>query len=61
VRVRPRATEQLLSSAVAGNRSALAILRRDVQRVCDYFTRQGVQSDPATIVTKLAGHYGLGA
>jgi RIO kinase 1 len=38
---------------VGGNPSAEAILRRDVTRVCEYFARQGVPSDPAAIVDEL--------
>ena len=35
------------------NSKAYPILRRDVQRVCDYFAQQGVQADPAAITDRL--------
>lgn len=35
------------------NMSAFAILRRDVQRVCDYFRKQGVECKPATLAEEL--------
>jgi serine/threonine-protein kinase RIO1 len=40
------------------NSKADAILRRDITRVCEYFARQGVPSDPATIMDDLWGRYG---
>jgi RIO kinase 1 len=43
----------------ASNRSAAFILQRDVQRVCDYFIRQGVACDPAAIVADLSARYSL--
>jgi RIO kinase 1 len=41
------------------NPNAYAILQRDVERVCEYFARQGVRSDPAAIVGDLWGRYGV--
>jgi RIO kinase 1 len=35
------------------NRNAYAIFRRDVQRVCEYFRRQGVSSDPMGIADRM--------
>jgi RIO kinase 1 len=35
------------------NRSAFSIFKRDVQRVCEYFYRQGVQSDPRQLANEL--------
>jgi RIO kinase 1 len=35
------------------NQSAQFILARDVRRVCEYFARQGVPSDPSAIVAEL--------
>ena len=43
---------------VHGNTHAHAILRRDVQRVCDYFGRQGVASSPAELADELWERYG---
>lgn len=40
------------------NRNAEAILQRDVKRVCDYFRRQGVPSDPVAIAADLWERYG---
>ncbi len=39
------------------NTSAYAILARDVRRVCEYFARQGVDSDPAAIADDLWRRY----
>lgn len=36
-----------------GNRSAYEIFRRDVQRICEYFRRQGVPSEPDQLAQKL--------
>jgi RIO kinase 1 len=42
------------------NSSAWRILRRDVQRVCDYFATQGVENDPLRLAEKLwTRHIGL--
>jgi len=41
------------------NQSAPFILRRDVQRICEYFARQGVTSDLETIVTELSLRHDL--
>ncbi|MCB9134018.1 MAG: hypothetical protein H6636_01230 [Anaerolineales bacterium] len=35
------------------NRNAYAIFERDVTRVCDYFMRYGVKTDPKRLTTKL--------
>ncbi len=39
------------------NDEAYAILGRDVQRVCDYFKRQGVRRDPAALLDDLWTRY----
>jgi RIO kinase 1 len=39
------------------NGDAYSILKRDIQRVCDYFRRQGVQSDPPAILGDLWCRY----
>ena len=39
------------------NGDAYSILQRDVQRVCDYFYRQGVQNDPSAILDELWRRY----
>jgi RIO kinase 1 len=39
------------------NRSAHAILSRDIIRVCEYFATQGVRRDPAAITDDLWGRY----
>jgi RIO kinase 1 len=39
------------------NAEAYDILGRDVQRVCDYFARQGVQRDPAALLDELWARY----
>jgi RIO kinase 1 len=41
------------------NPQALAILTRDVTRVCDYFAREGVRCDPDAIVEDLWARYGV--
>jgi RIO kinase 1 len=43
---------------VRTNSNADAILRRDITRVCEYFSRQGVPSDPAAIMRDLWDRYG---
>jgi len=35
------------------NPNAYALLRRDIQRVCEYFARFGVDSDPADLASDL--------
>jgi len=35
------------------NRNALLIFERDITRICEYFARQGVQSDPRQLARKL--------
>jgi RIO kinase 1 len=37
----------------SGHRSAYQIFRRDIQRVCDYFARQSLQTDPARLAASL--------
>jgi RIO kinase 1 len=39
------------------NRKARYILQRDIQRVCEYFARQGVRCDPAAIMDEFWGRY----
>lgn len=39
------------------NRNAAFILRRDIQRICEYFVRQGVACDAASIMTEMADKY----
>ena len=36
-----------------GNRNAFAIFKRDVTRICDYFAKQGVQSQPNRLAQDL--------
>jgi RIO kinase 1 len=40
-----------------GNRSAFFILQRDIQRVCEYFARQGLPSDSRNITERLWKRY----
>jgi RIO kinase 1 len=40
------------------NSQAALILQRDISRVCDYFSRQGVRCEPAAIMDELWGRYG---
>ncbi len=42
---------------VHNNDSAYTILQRDIERICDYFSRQGVESDPDAITDELWRHY----
>ncbi len=42
---------------VQGNSSARKIFARDVQRVCDYFMRQGVRCDPLALAQELWDEY----
>jgi RIO kinase 1 len=35
------------------NRNAYPIFQRDVQRVCEYFARQGVHADPKQLATQM--------
>ncbi|MEW5989074.1 MAG: RIO1 family regulatory kinase/ATPase [Chloroflexota bacterium] len=39
------------------NPHAAALLERDVQRVCDYFGRLGIKTEPAQVATNLWGRY----
>ena len=43
------------------NRNAFAIFKRDVTRVCEYFARQGVSSDPGRIAANLWTRHGYRA
>ena len=43
---------------VEHNSNAYFILRRDVQRVCEYFAQQGVQRDPQAIMDRLWERHG---
>jgi RIO kinase 1 len=36
-----------------GNRSGFDLLRRDVQRLCDYFARYGVRANPQALAGEL--------
>ena len=40
------------------NRDAMAIFRRDVRRICEYFAGYGVESDPEAIATDFWARYG---
>jgi RIO kinase 1 len=40
------------------NSKAASILQRDIRRVCEYFSRQGVRCDPAAIMDELWERYG---
>ena len=40
------------------NPDAFAIFKRDVERLCQYFARYGVMSDPAKLVSDLWSRYG---
>lgn len=42
------------------NVNARAILRRDIQRVCEYFARYGVGCDPSDLLDELWYQYGYG-
>ncbi len=44
----------------AANRTARAILARDVTRLCDHFTRYGIRSNPSVIAADLWEQYGPG-
>jgi RIO kinase 1 len=41
------------------NRNAYQIFRRDIHRLCDYFSRQGVAADPGRIAVDLWSRRGL--
>lgn len=43
---------------VHANRNARFVLERDVRRVCEYFARRGIRSDPAALVADLWDQYG---
>lgn len=40
------------------NRNAFTIFQRDVERVCDYFQRQGIHNDPLRLAKKMWLAYG---
>jgi RIO kinase 1 len=40
-----------------GNSNAYSILQRDIERICQYFDRQGVMSNPRGIMRDLWKHY----
>ena len=42
-----------------GHRSAYPIFRRDITRVCEYFARQGMRSDPARLAADLWKSHGF--
>jgi len=42
---------------VGVNRHSRALFERDVQRVCDYFSRQGVETDAAALISQLWDRY----
>lgn len=46
-------------TSVDANRNAETILQRDVRRVCEYFARQGVRSDPTAIARGFWERYGV--
>jgi RIO kinase 1 len=46
---------------LGANSQARALLQRDIQRVCEYFARQGVACDPDMILDDLWGRYGVEA
>jgi RIO kinase 1 len=41
------------------NENAYAILQRDIERICEYFARQGVSSDPEAILAEWWSRYGM--
>jgi len=43
-----------------GNDNAYAILKRDIQRICEYFSRQGVPCDPVETMEERWYLYGYG-
>lgn len=43
---------------IAANPNAYALLERDITRVCEYFARQEVESDPAVLMDDLWRRYG---
>ncbi len=43
---------------IRANSNAYAILQRDIERICDYFGRNGVRCDSAVIVDELWRRYG---
>jgi RIO kinase 1 len=45
-------------SDISSNSKSDFILRRDINRVCEYFIRQGVRCDPAAITRDLWDRYG---
>ncbi|MGD2048162.1 MAG: RIO1 family regulatory kinase/ATPase [Chloroflexota bacterium] len=45
---------------VRSNRNSLAFLERDIRRVCEYFERLGVESDPVSLTNELWQDYMAG-
>lgn len=43
---------------IRANSNAYTILQRDIERICEYFVRQGVRCDSAVIVDELWRRYG---
>ncbi len=43
----------------SGHRSAYQIFSRDIKRVCDYFARQGLQTDPTRLAAGLWKAHGF--
>ncbi len=41
-----------------GNSNAFSLFKRDVTRICEYFAKQGVKSDPGRLVAGLWDKYG---
>lgn len=42
------------------NKNALTFLERDIRRVCEYFARFGIESDPIMLTTELWKDYMVG-
>ena len=45
-------------TSLQNNSHAAFILQRDISRVCEYFSRQGVHCDAAALTTELWERYG---
>ncbi len=45
-------------SSIANNPSALAILQRDIIRICEYFSRYGVRCNPVALADELWERFG---
>jgi len=46
-------------TAIAANRRARQVLRRDLERLAEYFAAQGVERDPAPLLDALWARYGV--